>query len=1327
MKHRFLFSAVIFLTLLALALGAPGVPPSHAARSAHQASPMTLSDLPLEAQPAVSAALGQADDAYQFIPGAEGYRMENAVHDLRADFSQAGMNLRMGGTQWSMSLQGIGHGDVLEAVAAVSPRASANRLEYARGALTEWYVNGPFGLEQGFTLTSAPRGQDGALTLSLALDGNVQARLNAQANALELTRADGSTVLRYSGLKAYDAAGRELRSWMELFPSPDRSGGGKLAIHVDDKGAQYPITIDPWLQQAKLTASDGAANDFFGFSVAVDGDMAVVGAPYDDSPGTGSGSAYVFTRSGSTWSQQAKLTASDGAANDTFGVSVALSGDTALIGAYWDDDMGSNSGSAYVFTRSGSTWSQQAKLTSSDGAANDAFGVSVAVNGDTALIGSHNDDDLGTDSGSAYVFTRSGSVWSQQTKLTASDGAANDTFGYSVAISEDTAVIGSFQDDDMGSNSGSAYVFTRSGSTWSQQAKLTASDGAANDRFGMSVAVSGDTAVIGAQYDDDMGSNSGSAYVFTRSETTWTQQAKLTANDGVASDIFGSSVAVDVDTALIGARGYNSYQGTAYVFALGNPPTVTTKAATLLTHNTATLNGMVNANTLDTTVTFEYGLDTSYGTSVTAVPNTLTGTTDTAVSAAITGLTPNTTYYYRVVGVNMLGTTNGLDQTFTTLTDPANDFVITVKTDNPGTSTSTQFTIPTIGTGYDYNVDCNNDGVNEAAAQTEIYTCNYATTGIYTIRIKDNTDVLTGFPRIYFNNSGDRQKLMTIAQWGRGRWTSMVGAFHGCSNLEAQTTDGPDLSGVTDMSNMFRSASAFNQDIGNWNTVNVTNMSGMFGDATSFNQDIGGWNTSNVTNMNNMFAGASAFNQNIGNWDTANVTNMRNMFSYASVFNQDIGGWNTSNVTNMNNMFAGASTFNQDIGSWNTASVTNMRNMFADASTFNQDIGDWNTASVTDMSTMFSYASAFNQDIGSWNTSLVTDMNGMFYFASAFNQDIGSWNTASVTDMSWMFGGITLSTEIYDALLIGWEAQTLQHNVTFNGGNSQYCLGESARTAMISTYNWTITDGGKIENCIVTPIITWANPAAIDQGTPLSGTQLNAAASVPGTFTYTPAAGTYLSTGTHTLHVDFVPTDAVNYTNASKEVSITVNNHALFADVPDSYWAKSFIERLFFAQVTGGCGGTPLNYCPEQNVTRAQLAVFILKAKYGAAYTPPAATGTVFLDVPQGSFAAAFIEALAAEGITGGCGNGNYCPNTVITRDQMAVLLLRAEHGNSYTPPAATGLFTDVPASHWAASWIEQLVAEGITGGCGSNNYCPSMPVTRAQMAVFLVTTFNLP
>ena len=270
----------------------------------------------------------------------------------------------------------------------------------------------------------------------------------------------------------------------------------------------------------------------------------------------------------------------------------------------------------------------------------------------------------------------------------------------------------------------------------------------------------------------------------------------------------------------------------------------------------------------------------------------------------------------------------------------------------------------------------------------------YGVGGIYTVSV-------TGRATAYdsYNNGGvasERAKLVSVDSWGQLGFTSMYLAFHTCSNLVSIPITSGGIEAVTGMWGMFVRASAFNQDIGGWDTSSVTDMSWMFSGASAFNQDIGGWNTSNVTDMGGMFSGASAFNQGIGGWDTSNVTDMVYMFNRASAFNQDIGGWDTSSVTDMGGMFSGASAFNQDIGGWNTASVTRMSGMFANASSFNQDIGDWDTSSVTDMTGMFEGASSFNQDIGGWDTSSVTGsgltgMANMFRDASEFDQDLSGW------------------------------------------------------------------------------------------------------------------------------------------------------------------------------------------------------------------------------------------------------------------------------------------------------------------------------------------------
>lgn len=313
-----------------------------------------------------------------------------------------------------------------------------------------------------------------------------------------------------------------------------------------------PISAATPEEVTKLLASDGINNAEFGYSVSISGNTAVIGAPRHGLSGSRFGAAYVYVHNPDTlpcggsgpedpWCEEAKLTASDQGNNDRFGFWVAIDGDTVVVGSRQDDDTDTNTGSAYVFTRIGAVWSEEAKLTAADAAAFDRFGTSVSISGDTAVIGAGEADGVGANSGAAYVFTRSGTTWSQEVKLTPADPAAGDFFGHYVSISENTILLSAFRDDDDGQDSGSAYLFVRNIvavpctetttiDLWCQQAKITASDAAADDWFGGRVALSADTALVGAP--QFIVSGKGAAYVFTRSGTTWNQQAKLTASDG---------------------------------------------------------------------------------------------------------------------------------------------------------------------------------------------------------------------------------------------------------------------------------------------------------------------------------------------------------------------------------------------------------------------------------------------------------------------------------------------------------------------------------------------------------------------------------------------------------------------------------------------------------------------------------------------------------------------------------------------------------------------------------------------------------------------------
>lgn len=347
-----------------------------------------------------------------------------------------------------------------------------------------------------------------------------------------------------------------------------------------------------WKQETKLTASDGAANDSFGYAVGISSDTVIVGAYLDDDDGDRSGSAYVFARSGDTWTEQAKLTATDASAYHYFGVAVAVSSNTAAVGAWSDDQAATNAGAVYVFTRSEGVWTQQAKLTASDAVFGDSLGYAVAIDNTTIVAGAYMaNSDAGADSGAAYVFTHTAEGWSEEGKLTASDAAAGDWFGASVAVSGDTAIVGADRDSDGGDYSGSAYVFTRTGCVWTQQAKLTADDGAASDHFGGSVSVSGNTAICGAWGDGDGGPGSGSVYVFSRAGEAWTQEAKLGASDALGGDAFGYAVGISGDQAIVGALHNDDAgdeSGSAYVLELGTPPATATPTPTPTSLATAT-------------------------------------------------------------------------------------------------------------------------------------------------------------------------------------------------------------------------------------------------------------------------------------------------------------------------------------------------------------------------------------------------------------------------------------------------------------------------------------------------------------------------------------------------------------------------------------------------------------------------------------------------------------------------------------------------------------------------------------------------------------------
>src|SRR5262245_23070998 len=574
----------------------------------------------------------------------DGYGARSPGQQWVTRFDGRGFTITPEGGEWTWGLELVSYGfsGAERAIEApVAARAEGARVAYVWDeTLEEWYVNERRGLEHGYTLRERPpRGANDAdgeepLTLTLALRGGLRPEGIDDGRGVRFLDENGVAVLNYAALVVLDQEGKKV-------PARLAQASEGIQILVDDRSASYPLTIDPLVQQAYVKAPNTGFEDFFGFSISVSGDTAVVGAFGEDGGARGvtmnwglnnapdSGAVYVFVRDGTNWSQQAYIKASNTGIEDWFGISVSISGDTLVVGAPHEDSAATgvgtgglnnnapNSGAAYVFVRNGTTWSQQAYVKASNTETFDEFGTSVAISGDTAVIGAYHEGSDATgvngtqtnnnadDSGAAYVFVRTGTSWSQQAYLKASNTNATDVFGFTVSVSDNTAVIGAPLEDSNATgvngidtdnsleDSGAAYVFVRTGATWSQQAYLKASNADAVDWFGYDVSVSLDTAVVSALGESSSATGvngnqngngapgSGAAYVFVVDGTTWSQQAYVKASNTEAYDGFGYQVSISgdwmvasapfEDSDAIGVNGdqYNENRytsGAAYVF-----------------------------------------------------------------------------------------------------------------------------------------------------------------------------------------------------------------------------------------------------------------------------------------------------------------------------------------------------------------------------------------------------------------------------------------------------------------------------------------------------------------------------------------------------------------------------------------------------------------------------------------------------------------------------------------------------------------------------------------------------------------------------------------
>lgn len=537
-----------------------------------------MADLPLEAQSSISAALGRDLPGYQTRARQGIIETSNSREKLAVSFTQRAVELRRGRESWRIALRAYGYGDALKPAAEATPTASSNRVRYERGALTEWYLNGPAGLEQGFTVQAPPGVSNGQpLTIALGVEGSLAAVADASRTSLTLNDPEGHAQLHYAGLSAHDATGRNLPAWLEMKDA-------QLLLKTDDAQARYPVVIDPFVQSAELTASDGTDKQELGASVSVSGNTVVAGAPGCSGCGF-VGAAYVFSMPANGWSnmtQTAKLTASDGIANNQFGFAVSIDGNTIAIGAHADRH---SRGSVYVFVEPAGGWAnmtETAKLTGSDSQFGDVLGRSISISGGTVVAGAPQAT-VGTvkDQGAAYLFVEPFAGWVNATetaKLTAAGGVKWGQLGYSVGIDGNTVVAGAPSPvPERVASAGVAYLFEEPPSGWvsmTQTAALTGSDTKLGDRLGNYVSVSGNTVVAGAPLaTPGSEQQQGAAYVFVEPFAGWanaTQTAKLTSSDGVKEGYFGRSVSISGNQIVVGAPnqtvGSDVGEGAVYEF-----------------------------------------------------------------------------------------------------------------------------------------------------------------------------------------------------------------------------------------------------------------------------------------------------------------------------------------------------------------------------------------------------------------------------------------------------------------------------------------------------------------------------------------------------------------------------------------------------------------------------------------------------------------------------------------------------------------------------------------------------------------------------------------
>ena len=782
-----------------------------------------------------------------------------------------------------------------------------------------------------------------------------------------------------------------------------------------------------------------SAGDQFGGNVAITDTYAIVGAyqedDYDGTFWSQSGKAYIFDNATGVLLHTLDNPNAYGTGEvDRFGYSVSITDTYAIVGAYDEDDAGGNSsGKAYIFnTVTGALLHTLNNPNAYSTSGGDYFGSSVAITDTYAIVGASGEDDAGgTLSGKAYIFnTATGALLYTLDNPNPYGTSQNDFFGFSVAITDNYAIVSAYVEDDAGGNSsGKAYIYSLSELNAEDQPTIGSWDVSSvtnmNGMFYDAAAFNQDISSWDVSSVTDMSAMFRRTNAFNQDISSWNvsnvtsmwrmfsgatafdnggQPLTWTAGTGTANvtDMYymflGASVfnqdisSWDVSNVTTMAyMFYNFYNASAFNNG-GAPLTWTTGTGTA---NVLSMNNMfylADAFNQDisswdvSSVTDMYSMFSNAGAfNNGGVALTWTAGTGTANVLSMSQMFYNATAFNQDISSWNVSSVTSMSDMF----NGADAF-------NQPIGSWDVSSVTTMYEMFRDTIAFNNGGV---ALTWTAGTGTAAVTDMY--RMFNGADA--------FNQDISSWDVSSVTDMNRMFYNA--GAFNN-GGVALTWTAGTGTANVTSMYEMFSSANAFNQDLSSWDVSSVTNMRQMFWYATVYNNggaSLNSWDVSSVTDMTYMFNGADAFNQPIGSWDVSSVTDMRYMFYIANTFNQDISSWNVSSVTNMEYMFNIATSFNQDISSWNVSSVTNMRQMLRFATTFNNGgvALNWTagtgTAAVTNMSYMFRDAVAFNQDISSWNTSSVTNMDYMFRNADAFNQDISSWDVSSVTNMNQMF------------------------------------------------------------------------------------------------------------------------------------------------------------------------------------------------------------------------------------------------------------------------------------------------------------------------------------